>query len=217
VALPTGDLVCGGSDELYLFDKLTGARRMVVGGMRQPAGLETDPNGDVYVTEQIGNSVRLIHPYTSGSQVVAEDVPAPNGLAFSPDFSTLYVGSECDTIYAIHFDAERKAEPPKPFLSTADPVAVAAGMTGCLAGMGVDSCGNLYVLTGDDPRLFRIAPDASAVTQLADLRSAVSSVMNLEWGRGQGGFFNDALYVTCSDDSLFEIRIDVTSKGYSQL
>jgi len=216
VALPTGDFACGGADKLYLFDKLTGARRIVVAGLRQPAGIEIDPNGDIYVTEQIGDSVRMVHPYTSASESIAEDLPEPGGLTFSPDFRTLYVASACDAIYVIRFDKDRQPEPPKPFLTTADPVAIAAGMTGCLAGMGVDSCGNLYVLTGDDPRLFRVTPDASAVTQLADLRSAVSSVANLEWGRGSGDFFDDALYVTCSDDTLFEIRVDVTNKSYTQ-
>jgi sugar lactone lactonase YvrE len=214
--LPTGDVVCGGADKLYLFDKLTGARRIVVGGLRQPNGIETDPDGDVYVTEYVSDSVRLVHPYTSTYETVAEGVPAPGGLTFSPDFATLYVASGCDAIYTIRFDEERHPEPPKLLLTTEDPVAVAASMTGCLAGMGVDSCGNLYALTGDDPRLFRIAPDASAVTQLADLRSAVSSVSSLEWGRGPGGFFDDTLYVTCSDDTVFEIRVDVTSKGYTQ-
>jgi len=216
VTLPTGDLACGGADELYLFDKLTGARRIVVAGLRQPAGIEIDPNGDVYVTEQIGDSVRMIHPYTSASKIVAEGVPAPGGLAFSPDFRTLYVASDCNAVYTIYFDEDRQPEPPKPFLTTADPIAIAAGLTGCLAGMGVDSCGNLYVLTGDEPRLFRIAKDASAVTQLADLRSAVSSVTNLEWGRGPGDFYDDALYVTCSNDTVFEIRVDVPNKSYSQ-
>jgi sugar lactone lactonase YvrE len=171
----------------------------------------------VYVTETVGNSVRRIDPYTSVDEVVVEEIIEPNGLAFSPDFHTLYIGSGCDKIYTVHFDDAREPEPAKLFLTTADPLASGAGMSGCLAGMGVDSCGNLYVLSGDEPRLFRVAKDASAVTQLVDLRSAVTAVTNIEWGRGAGGFFEDAIYIACSDDTVFEIRVDVTGKGYAQM
>lgn len=215
--LPTGDFVCGGTDSLFLFDKLTGARRTVTGGLRQPSGIEVEPGGDVIVTEQSSGDVRAIRPYTGASRMIAEGLSAPVGVAFSPDFLTLYVSAECGSIYTVELDELREPAPPKLFFTTSDPVAVAAGMSGCLTGLGVDACGSLYVSTGEEPRLFRISDDASSVAKLADLRDAVAWASGLEWGRGEGGFFEDALYVTCAGETVFEVLVDVPGKSYSQI
>jgi len=54
-------------------------------------GIDTDYEGDKSETEQAGSFVYRIDPQGGEPKVVADDFVKPNGLAFSPDESILYI------------------------------------------------------------------------------------------------------------------------------
>ena len=54
-------------------------------------GIDTDYEGDTSETEQAGSFVYRIDPQGGEPKVVADDFVKPNGLAFSPDESILYI------------------------------------------------------------------------------------------------------------------------------
>ena len=56
-----------------------------------PYGIESDYEGHKSEPEQAGNYVYRVDPSTAEVTVVADDFNRPNGLAFSPDESKLYV------------------------------------------------------------------------------------------------------------------------------
>jgi gluconolactonase len=56
-----------------------------------PYGIESDYEGHKSEQEQAGNYVYRVDPATAEVTVVADDFDRPNGLAFSPDESKLYV------------------------------------------------------------------------------------------------------------------------------
>lgn len=70
-----------------------GAKDTFISGLAYPNGLEVDLDGFVYVAEQNAGRVRKVDPNTGDYQNIATGLEHPNGLSFSPDYNTLYVGS----------------------------------------------------------------------------------------------------------------------------
>jgi len=71
----------------------SGASAAVLSGMMYPNGIEVDRDGMVYVTEHDAGRVRRVDPETGESTVIATGIHNPNGVQFSTDYQTLYVGS----------------------------------------------------------------------------------------------------------------------------
>ena len=213
-ALSTGDVVCNSGGSFYFFDKTNGVKVPLVNNLSYPNGIEVDLDGFAYVSEQGSGEVTKIDPYTGETWVVASGLTSPNGMSFSPDYSLLYVGSfGGGIIYAIPFDEDGEAGAAVTFLTTSDPEAVAAGMTGAFDGMGVDVCGNVYVCDFGNTNVYRIRPDASAVELLVDLSSASGWIPNMQWGSGYGDWFEDRLYVSNIGGGVFEVNVGVPSKS----
>ncbi|MCK9462666.1 MAG: SMP-30/gluconolactonase/LRE family protein [Proteobacteria bacterium] len=212
-ALPSGDVVCNGSDTLVHIDGETGAATTVATSLAYPNGIEVDLRGYAYVSEQNSGEVTKIDPVTGETWTIATGLNAPNGLTFSPDYRTLYVGSFCGgNIYKIEFDAAGQPGPASVFISASDPDGVAGGMTGCFDGMGVDCCGNVYVCDYGIIRVYRISPDGGTIEIAADLSSASSWIPNMQWGSGLGGWDEMNLYVIDISSAVYEIPVGVPSK-----
>ena len=103
------------------------------------------------------NRVYRVDPETGSVTVVSEDFDKPNGLAFSPDESVIYIGDtgrthgEFRAHRVMAFDvAGDGVENPRVFAEV-DP--------GVPDGMRVDVDGNLYVTAGDGLQVFNPAGD----------------------------------------------------------
>jgi sugar lactone lactonase YvrE len=210
-ALPSGDVMCNGADTLIRIGKDTGTVTVVATALEYPNGIEIDLDGFAYVSEQSAGAVTKIDPYSGETWTIASGLNAPNGLTFSPDYKTLYVGSFCGgVIYKIEFDAAGQPGPATTFINAADGADV--GMTGCFDGMGVDTCGNVYVCDYGIIRVYRISPDGLTIVIAADLSSASAWIPNMQWGSGLGGWDDMNLYVIDITSAAYEIPVGVPSK-----
>jgi len=210
---PNGDVVCNGSDTLLHFDKETGTKTVAVTGLQYPNGIETDLDGFAYVSEQTAGKVTKINPDTGETWTIAEGLSSPNGLTFSPDSKTLYVGSFCGgMIYKIEFDATGQPGAATTFITASSPEGTAVGMTGCFDGMGVDACGNVYVCDYGIINVYRISPDGETIEIAADLSPPSSWIPNMQWGSGLGGWDDMNLYVADISGAVYEVDLGVPSK-----
>ena len=202
-ALPTGDFVCCGADTVYLFDRITGTRRTVVSGLRDPVGLAVGRKGEVYAAERAGGDVLVVNPYTGASHVVADGLSSPSAITADAARGVLYVNTDCHTVYEMTVGTDGAVSEPALMFSPQQ----GPGADACLADLAVDGCGNLYALTAGGPQVLRVSPEVRIAEVFADLRPYADAAYDFEWGPGLGGFRDDALYVICSGDVLLELAI----------
>ena len=119
--LPGGDLVIASPAEGALY-RVTpeGGSWVLVSGLVYPNGVDVDGEGFVYVAEQGAGRVSRVDAESGEWTVAAEGLYNPNGVSFSGDFSTMYVGSFGDgTITAVDRDGQDWA-PPRLWAATSD-------------------------------------------------------------------------------------------------
>jgi sugar lactone lactonase YvrE len=212
--LPNGDLViadvAGGR-----IHRITpqGARTVLASGFSYPNGIEIDLSGAVYVADQEKRQVVRLDGATGAARVVVNGMglEAPNGLSFSPDYRTLYVGD---------FDRGRI------FAVDVMPDGTAAGAPRMLArnigersldGMAVDECGNVYVDEFEARKVWRITP-AGEVAMAVDLSRDSDWIPNMQWGSGIGGWDPNILYVIDREkDTVYEVNLGVRGKKVAHL
>lgn len=208
-ATSEGMFVYNGADNLSRINEVD-APEVILGGLSYPNGMDVDLDGHVYVAEQSGSRVRRINSETGEFTVLAEGLQAPNGVSFSPDYRTLYVGSfGGGTITAISLSEEMETESVDLFYSGVG--------GGALDGMAVDACGNVYVCEYIAAVVWRITPDGESAEQLIQLGAETGWIPNLQWGSGFGGWDDHTLYVLdFSADRVFEVPVGVPDKprGY---
>jgi sugar lactone lactonase YvrE len=106
--LPDGDLIVANVGRGSLV-RITpeGAQTTILSGISYPNGVEVDPDGMVYVAEHDRGRVRRVDPDTGAYTILATDLVNPNGLRFSPDWNTLFVGSfGGGTVHALTRDGD---------------------------------------------------------------------------------------------------------------
>ena len=182
------------------------APELVLGGLSYPNGMDVDLDGWVYVAEQSGGRVRRINAETGEFTIVAEGLNNPNGVSFSPDYQTLYVGSfGGGLIYAIHLDPDMSTESVETFYSGIG--------GGSLDGMAVDACGNVYVDEYIAAIVWRIPPDGSSIEAVVDLSADTGWIPNMQFGSGYGGWDPLTLYVLdFGGGRVFEVPVGVPDK-----
>jgi hypothetical protein len=206
--LPNGHLiVCSDkTGELLRIDE-QGTRHVVMSNLSYPNGLEVDLKGYVYFSEQSTSTVRRVNPFDGEATVIAK-VSQCNGLAFSPDYTTLYIDgfSGEGVIYALSISPD--GVPGKLI-----PWATSVG-TGMLDGMGVDACGNLYVADYNQTVIYRISPDGKHQDIVIDGSVIDGTYLpNMQWGSGIGGWDPTHLYFPDGwKKGVFEVDIGVPSK-----
>jgi gluconolactonase len=108
-----------------------------------PYGLPTQADTDP-LKEQPHNGIYRIQP-TGAIQVLYTKLSRPNGLAFSPDFKTLYVAQSLDQapfIYKFNLKPDGTLEEPTVFYDTR--ILKKQGLNGNPDGLKVDKNGNLF-------------------------------------------------------------------------
>ena len=106
--LSTGELVIADSGLGRLIKVFpNGEVRTLVPHLDYPNGLDVDQEDQIYVTEATRGAVSQVNPTTGAMTTLAQGMSvAPNGLAFSPDYKTLYIAGAGDgQLYALTRDA----------------------------------------------------------------------------------------------------------------
>lgn len=113
--LPDGDLVIANVDAGSIERVgLDGSRQTILAGMSYPNGLDVGQDGYVYVAEQTAGQVRRVDPVTGTYEIIARNLNNPNGVTFSPDQRTVYVGSfGGGIVYAIDRDEDGVWQAPR--------------------------------------------------------------------------------------------------------
>ena len=203
--LPNGHLVvCDNvKGELVRIDP-SGVKYTLMSGLSYPNGLTVDMKGWVYFTEHDANVVWRVHPFTGEATVLTTQISNPNGLAFSPDYKTLYIDgfNGNPIIYSMSISADGVPGKLVHWTSVG---------TGWHDGMGVDICGNVYVADYNQTVIYRISPDGQNKELLIDGKSFSNAYLpNLQWGSGIGGWDPLSIYMPDGwNKGVFEVKIGV--------
>ena len=207
--LPNGHLVvCNNNKgELVRVDE-EGVQHTVLTGLSYPNGLTVDMDGWVYLTEHDANKVLRINPFTGEYTVLTEAISSPNGVTFSPDYKTLYIGgfSGKKIIYAMSISPDGV---PGKLIEWATKVG-----SGWLDGMAVDACGNVYIADYGTTKILKLPPDGSSWEVFIDGSTWDGAYLpNLQWGSGVGGWSKTSVFLPDGwNKGVFEVDIGVPGK-----
>ena len=136
---------------------------------------------------------------------MTNEVSSPNGLTFSPDYSTLYIGgfNGSGTVYAMSISPEGV---PGKLVEWATDVG-----TGWLDGMATDACGNVYIADYGATVIYRISPDGKDKKKIISGAGISNAYLpNMQWGSGVGGWDPLSLYLPDGwNKGVFEVQIGV--------
>jgi gluconolactonase len=163
-----------------------------------PYGILSDHEGHRAESELGDNYVFRFDPRSGALDIVSDLVEEPNGLAFSPDESLLYVS---DTSAALRQDGGGNhhivAFDVVDGRSLANPRVFAVVDPGLADGFRVDAQGWLYTSSADSVQVYH--PDGTRLAKIA----VPEKVGNLTFG----GHGRDELFV-CATTSLYRIRLN---------
>jgi lactonase len=143
----------------------------VAGAAMNPDDIAFDDEGNLYITDSIGAQDpywdphgRLIRIDGSGSAeatVLAKDLPAPNGLAFTPNFDGLWVSQNtANRIDFLRLGADGKE------VLTAHPGIHVDGGISQVDSAAVDADGNLYIGLHNRAAVLVYNPDGGLVSTI---------------------------------------------------
>jgi hypothetical protein len=173
-----------------------GGTRKVTTQVANPNGLALGPNGQAYVSDfGITGEVFRLDPKTGKTTLLASPGKGSNGLAFSPDYHTLYIGDhDLGVIHRLEMADDGSVTKPELF---AEGLVRPDGLT-------TDSCGTLYAASFGG-KLYVVSPEGD-VQVAAEFDGAVSAV---NFGSGARGFDRRKLYVTAiSKGGVYELDVD---------
>lgn len=153
-------------------------------------GIDSDYEGHQATSELDGCHVYRLVPQTGALDKVADDFERPNGLAFSPDESTLYIADTRRNHLRVF------GVGPEGQLSGGDVLADCSA--GVFDGIRVDTGGRLWAATGDGVHCFD--PDGTLIGKLRIPEVCSNLVF--------GGAKRNWLFITAST-SLYAIRLNV--------
>jgi gluconolactonase len=161
-------------------------------------GIMSDYEGHKADMEQDGCYVYRVDPKSGKITVVADDFDKPNGLAFSPDESTLYIADSASShdpdapnhIRAFKVGKDGSLKGGKPFCLT---------KTGLPDGFRVDTNGNIWTSAGPAVEVF--GPDGDALGRI----KFPQNVSNLTFG----GPKRNRLFITCTHQ-LYSLYVTAT-------
>ena len=195
--LAGGDLAIADQDRSLIVrvDPGGGIRRLST-AVARPNGVEVGPGGALYVTNfGAGGEVYRIDADSGAAEVVAQPGDGANGLAFSLDRRTLYIGDhDTGVVHRL------------PLLADGRPAGALEPWARGLVkpdGMATDECGQVYAASWDR-KVYRISPGGE-VQVLAELPAVVSAV---RFGSGKQGWDARTLYaMALQEGGLYEIPV----------
>ncbi len=163
-----------------------------------PYGIVSDHEGHRAAAEQRGNHVYRFDPATGAIDIATDWLEEPNGLAFSPDESLLYVSDTSAALrtdgggfhHIVVFDviAGRTLARPRVFAE------VSPGLSD---GFRLDANGWLYTSSADSVQVYH--PDGTRMARIA----VPEKVGNLTFG----GVARNELYI-CATTSLYRLKLN---------
>ena len=204
--LPSGDLMVADLDGGALLRiEPSGARHTVISGLVFPDGIEIGKDGHVYLTDLSAGKVYRIDPMSGQYTVLVDNMDSPNGLTFNQDYTALYLAglSGEPTVWRLPIAADGTP-------GTLEVYVTGVG-SGVFDGIEVDACGNLYICDLDDSKIYRVHPD-KIIEVLVDRSEQKSYMPNLQWGRGQGGWDAQTLYIIDVDAGVLAVPVGVPGK-----
>jgi gluconolactonase len=165
-------------------------------------GIDTDYEGHRSDREQDGNFVYRVDPQSGAVAVVADDFVQPNGLAFSPDESTLYI---VDTGRSHREDgpAHIRRFAVQDGTRLADRGLFADSTAGFFDGLRLDRQGRIWTSAGDGVHCYD--PDGTLLGKIL-VPEVVANVCF-------GGPKRNYLYI-CATTSLYGIRLAVNGAAW---
>lgn len=171
-----------------------------------PYGILSDREGHAAPSELGKHYVFRFDPATAALRIVSDFVEDPNGLAFSPDESMLYVS---DTSAARHGDGGGHhhivAFDVIGGQDLARPRIFAVVSPGLADGFRIDQHGFVYTSSEDSVQIYH--PDGTRIGRIA----VPEKVGNLCFG----GAARDQLYI-CASSSLYRIRLATRGVGHAR-
>jgi len=163
-----------------------------------PYGIVSDHEGHVAESELGDNYVFRYDPRTRALSVVSDFIEEPNGLAFSPDESVLYVSDTSAALrrdgsgnhHIVAFDVVSGRE-------LANPRIFAVVTPGLADGFRVDRQGWVFTSSEDSVQIYH--PDGTRLARIG----VPEKVANVTFGGPHG----NALYI-CASTSLYRIRLN---------
>jgi len=192
---------------VYRVDAKGEATLLTDGTIESPNFVVISPEGSALVSDDF--DTRVFRVGLDGSVSVAiEDVPSPNGMAYSPDGSTFYVASTfTEDGQLTRYDVDAEGFPDE---ATATEI-FALGPASTLDGIAVDENGFVYMAANLKGEVWRVDGSATSVEEGELVAGSLGSPASLAFGNGSG-FDPCSLYST----ELFGrnvVRISVGVRG----
>ena len=201
--LPGGDIVVADPERGMVLRVAANGSSTPIAAINDPNGIAIGLDGMVYLTSGGGRVVRIDPDSGDVIDIHTSDIGETfDGIAFSPDFKTLYFNQESGQISRVAIDAGGAAGPVEP-VATIEPEFLLDGMT-------ADVCGNLYVveMTGV---IWQVTPAGDTDIWL-DLRSDTDFIPAVNFGSGRGGWSETSIFVMNFNGGVYEADLGVAGR-----
>ncbi len=158
-----------------------------------PYGILSGREGNARTSELDGNYVYRLEPETGNIDIVVDQLDRPNGIAFSPDESTLYVADSGEPRNVAAFDVSADGR------SLRNTRIFAVVRPGIADGFRCDELGNLWTSAHDGIHCYDDEGELIGKILVPEQRTA-----NCTFGDPDG----KTLYI-CGDVSLYSVRLNV--------
>lgn len=215
--LPDGDMAVSEIDTeaIRRVNVTTGAVSLISTDVNA-YGLKVGPDGMIYAgTDDAPGGGKLVRvdPATGVREVLISD-PRFNvrSIDFSPDFTKLYIGTYFGDgrLWVVDLDADL------------NPIGSAYVFNPDIGNgiehdaLGVDYCGNVYVVDYGTLSMYRLTPDGQKTLFLHF--SSDHYGHGIRWGSGVGGWKSDAIYMPepWYGNTVFEVVVGVPGRTWTQ-
>lgn len=192
---------------VYFVDARGSASLLTEGMIDSPNFVTITPDGAALVSDDF--DTRVFRVALDGEvSVVLENVPSPNGMAYSPDGDVLYVASTFTADGQLtRYDVDAMGLPDE---STAIEI-MHLGVGSTPDGIAVDADGMVYVAANLPGEIWRVDGAARALLDGELVVEGISSPASLAFGGG-AGFDPCSIYVTALFDTEV-VRVSVGVEG----
>lgn len=215
--LPDGDLVVSDlyTEAVLRVNVATGAVSHISSDVNA-YGLKIGPDGMIYVgTDDApgGGKLLRIDPDTGNREVLVDDNRINvRSIDFSPDFTKLYMGTYFGDgrLWVVDLDETyTPVGPPYVFNNN-----VGTGIEH--DALGVDFCGNVYVVDYGTLTMYRLSPDGQKSVYL-DFGGSTHYGHGIAWGSGINGWKHDAIYLPepWYGNTVFEVVVGVPGREWT--
>ncbi|HEY5559799.1 MAG TPA: SMP-30/gluconolactonase/LRE family protein [Steroidobacteraceae bacterium] len=189
-----------------------GVKTVVARGIADPNFILVLEDGTFLVSDDGTDKIYLVD-HEGNVSIWSDAIDYPNGLALSPDGSTLYVAQIFTRLQPeIGFSDYLWALPVKDGRPAGEPKLVARTGFGGVDGLAMDILGRVYIADNGGGKIFRYDPKIDELILIADGMPAIASLVF-----GEGDFDHESLYGTSTFRGGGKIwKVKVGTRGIPQ-